>query len=405
MTQNNAFVLFVIMLAACQDDDAQSSHVTVRDSAGIQIVENATDLWNTPFRWRASAEPIVRIGAVEGEEDYLFDGVRGLVVLSDGRVVVANSGDQSLRWYSQDGVFLVQRGGPGEGPGEFSRLGEISLLDGDTVVAVDWSGRRFTLFGPGGAIGPTTRIDGLTAPPGRMYRLSSGEWILGTSGSSTAQLGEGRPEAGVYRLDSPVLRISADATRVDTLDLFPSSEVEVRTDQGRVIFGPARFGRQLAYAVVNDEVLIGTGDRLQLDFYSPSGTAVRSVRAPDVHVSLTPEVAAAYRAFLRERAVNAPADQRAALERTISDMQLPETMPAFSSIVVDADGNVWVGEYRYDLDPAQQFLVFDTEGRFTGRATVPRSLRVMAIHDGRVWGRTTDELGVEYVVAYELEQQ
>jgi hypothetical protein len=79
MTQNSAFVLFVIMVAACQDDDAQSSHVTVRDSAGIQIVENATDLWNTPLRWRASAEPIVRIGAVEGEEDYLFDGVRRLV--------------------------------------------------------------------------------------------------------------------------------------------------------------------------------------------------------------------------------------------------------------------------------------------------------------------------------------
>lgn len=403
--QTRAILPVVFGLAACQGGDAQSAHVAVRDSAGIEIVENATDLWNTPVRWRASTEPIVRIGAIEGEDGYLFDNIRGLVVLDDGRVVVANSGDQSVRWYSPEGVFLFQRGGAGDGPGEFARLGQITLLPGDTVVAVDWSGRRFTLFGPDGAVGPTRRVDGLTAPPGRIYRLSSGEWILATSGSSTDQLGRGPPQAGVYRLDSPVLRISADGASVDTLGQFPSSEVEVTTYHGGILFGSARFARRLAYAVVNDEVLIATGDRLQLDFYSPSGAAVRSVRAPDVDVSLTPDIATAYRELLRERAASAPADQRAADERRISEMQLPETMPAFSSIVVDSDGSVWVGEYRYDGEPAEQFLVFDTDGRFTGRARVPPALRVMAIQDGHVWGRTTDDLGVEYVAAYELAQQ
>lgn len=402
---SKAIAAVVILITACQDGGVQPSNVTVRDSAGVRIVDNATDLWNTPVRWRTSPQPVVRIGAVEGEEHDLFDGVRGLVVLSDGRIVVANNGDESVRWYSPDGAFLLQRGGPGEGPGEFSRLGDITLLDGDTVVAVDWAGRRFTLFGPDGAVGPTTRIDGMTAPPGRMYRLSSGEWILGTSGASTAQLGDGPPEAGVYRLDSPLLRISADGSQVDTLGLFPSTEVEIRTDQGGLLFGPAPFGRRLAYAVVDDEVLIATGDRLQLDIYSPAGSVLRSVRAPDVDVSLTSEDGTAYHEFLRERAANASPDQRAAVERSISDTQLPDSMPAFSSIVVDADGSVWVGEFRPDMGAAQQFLVFDTDGRFTGRAAMPPSFRVMAI-DGRLaWGRTTDELGVEYVVAYELEEQ
>lgn len=399
-----AIITSSIILAACNDSGAESSATVVRDSAGIEIVENAGDLWSAPVRWQASAEPVVRIGTVDGDDEYLFDGIWGLVVLSDGRVVVANGGDQSVRWYDPDGRFLFQRGGAGEGPGEFSRLGAISVLSGDTVAAVDWSGRRFTLYGPNGELGRTVRIAGLTAPPDRVYRMSAGEWILGTRGSSTAQLGGGPPEPGIYRFDSPILRISADGEQVDTIGLLPSSEVEIREMQGGFRFGPAPFGRTLSYAVANDHVLTGTADRFQFDLHSSSGRSVRSVRAPDVDVSMTPQIEAAYRQFRGERAASGPPDERAEAERSLAEMNMPDSVPAYSSILVDSDGNAWVGEYRFDIRSAQQFLVFDADGRFTGRASMPPSLRVMAIRDGRVWGRHTDDLGVEYVVAHVLEE-
>jgi hypothetical protein len=390
-------------LVACGDTGGQTTAVIVRDSAGVEIVENAGDPWSVEERWHIVPEPILRIGAIEGGEPYLFAGVRGVVILSDGRIVVANGDDNSLRWFDAEGDFLFQRGGSGGGPGEFSRLGGITVAAGDTIAAVDWSGRRFTLFGPDGGVGPTRTIMGLTALPGTMYPLSDGAWVVGTSGSSTTQLGRD-PAPGVHRFHSPILRMSNDGMRIDTIGVFPSSEAEIRKMGDRMMFGPARFGRMMSYAVADDLILIGTADRLTVDLYSATGEHVRSVRAPDVDMRLTPAIETAYREFIRERIADAPPEQRVA-DRTIPEMELPQTVPAYSSFLVDDEANLWLGEYRYDFTPSRRFLVFDRDGHFITGVTVPSDFRVMTIVRDHVWGRATDDLGVEYIAGYSVQRE
>jgi len=251
---------------------------------------------------------------------------------------------------------------------------------------------------------PAESIQAFDVPPGRMHRLSSGEWIVGTSGPSTSLFG-GHPKPGVYRFDTPLLRISNDGAHTDTIGEFPSTEVEISVDQGNTIMVPARFARMLSYVVSNDLLVIATADRFQLDLYDRTGRLVRSVRAPDVDVRLTREIEKDYRDFQSARLATASPAQRPAAERRFAQMKLPPTVPAYSSILVDADGNTWVGEYRYDLAPPQQFLIFNGDGQFTGRASVPAALRVMAVHGGRAWGLLRDELDVEYVVAYTLAKE
>jgi hypothetical protein len=397
-------VIVVTLLCALLGCDARRSRTPetiFRDSAGVRIAETPGDLWRVAARWQASGEPAVRIGAVDGNEEYLFDGIWGIVPLEDGRVVVSNSGDGTLRWYGSDGRFLFRRGGSGEGPGEFSRLGELTLTAGDSLTALDWARSRLVLFGLEGELGRTVRIDGLTAPPGRVYRLSTGEWIVGTSGSSTAQLKNGL-EPGVFRLDSPILRLDATGVRADTVGVFPSAEVEVIVDGDNRMFGPARFGRRLSYAVLNDEIATGTADQVQIDFHDPSGRLVRSLRAPDVDVRLTPQIEAAYRAHMQQQMMEWPPAERPAGERMLARMTLPALVPAFAHVIVDADERLWLGEYRFDDTPPQRYLVFGADGNFLGLAITPPSVRVMAISNGRLWGRLTDEDGVEYVVAYTL---
>jgi hypothetical protein len=46
--------------------------------------------------------------------------------------------------------------------------------------------------------------------------------------------------------------------------------------------------------------------------------------------------------------------------------------------------------------------VFDAEGRVVTAVAVPESFRVMAVRQGQVLGRATDELGVQQVVGYAL---
>lgn len=391
--------LSCLAIGACVKQDDSTISVARRNEAGVEIVENAGDLWSMEEQWRVASETAILVGEVDGDEPYLFDGIVGADVLSDGRLVVANRGSQSLRWFDPTGQFLFERGRSGQGPGEFSWIGDITRIEGDSIVAVDLRSRRFTTFGPAGGLGATTRVAGLVAAPGRVYRLTEGDWLLGIGGFSTSQLGN-NADAGVHRLTSPILRIASDGSRIDTVGVFPGQEVEVRATGDRVTVGPARFGRKLSYAVWNDEIFIGTADQLQVDVYAQSGVQIRSVRAPAVGMQLTREIRSAYEDFLRSRVASASPEVQAEMERTISGIDYPSRLPAYSSLLVDDEGNLWVGEYRYDLRTPTRYLVFDSGGRFITRVRVPPNTRVFTVSEDHVWGRTTGELGVEQIVGY-----
>ncbi len=394
----------LVLLPACQDAAPSSQEVTVRDSAGVQIVEHAGDPRSAPIRWRTAAEPVLRVGAIEGDEAYLMDGIIDLALLDDGSFVVANRGDQSLRWFDAMGQFMFERGGPGEGPGEFSRVGQLSVADGDSIVAVDVSAARFTLFGSDGELGRTTRLAGLMAPPASMLRIPSGDWILGAAGSSSSQLGQ-NIESGIYRPMSPILRVSNDGARFDTLGMFPGTEIQITTTGDGFMMALAPIGRgATSYAVVGNELIVGTKERLQFDVFSTAGSLVRSVRAPDVDLTVTPEIQAAYEVLVQEQLANVPASERASAERRMAAMKLPDVVPAYSSMWTDADGRVWLGSLRIGDSSPQEALVFDVTGTFLGRAELPPSLRIFIIRDGFVWGRERDEFDVEYVVKYALEE-
>jgi hypothetical protein len=79
-------------------------------------------------------------------------------------------------------------------------------------------------------------------------------------------------------------------------------------------------------------------------------------------------------------------------------------VPAYSSLLVDDAGNLWLGEYHYDLSPPRRFVVFDRDGRFASLVTMPERFSPRTITRNRVWGVATDSLDVEYVVAYAIER-
>ena len=60
-------VLFVVLSAGCENLTPPAPTFTVRDSAGIEIVESAAPLLG-PDAWTISEEPVLQIGEVEGED-------------------------------------------------------------------------------------------------------------------------------------------------------------------------------------------------------------------------------------------------------------------------------------------------------------------------------------------------
>jgi hypothetical protein len=78
--------------------------------------------------------------------------------------------------------------------------------------------------------------------------------------------------------------------------------------------------------------------------------------------------------------------------------------PAYAALLPDPGGR-GVGVSRPKLDPGgtETSADLDAEGRLADRVWIPPLLRPSAITEDRLWGRDTDDLGVEYVVACLLE--
>ena len=104
---------------ACEQDQqgpaGQCSEV--RDSAGIQVVENSRPPDGARLAWQIGPEPSVSIGVLEGEDPYMLFHATDATRLSDGRIVVVNRGTAELRVFDEFGTYLATWGGKGEGDG------------------------------------------------------------------------------------------------------------------------------------------------------------------------------------------------------------------------------------------------------------------------------------------------
>ncbi|HJR36471.1 MAG TPA: hypothetical protein VJ817_16055, partial [Gemmatimonadales bacterium] len=111
--------------------------MTTRDSLGIPIVENRAPA-EVRAPWILDTSSVVDIGSQSADPSQEFSGFVIPVLLSDGRIVVANSGSSELRFFGPDGVWVKSVGRRGGGPGEFEDLGWLDAGAGDTLRTYDW---------------------------------------------------------------------------------------------------------------------------------------------------------------------------------------------------------------------------------------------------------------------------
>ncbi|HET8649909.1 MAG TPA: hypothetical protein VFL95_07705 [Gemmatimonadales bacterium] len=89
--------------------------------------------------------PSLSIGVAEGTPALELDRANSALRLADGRIVVANSGTDELRFFDSTGASLASVGRNGEGPGEFSGGMTLYPGSGDSLVVYDAGARRFTV--------------------------------------------------------------------------------------------------------------------------------------------------------------------------------------------------------------------------------------------------------------------
>jgi hypothetical protein len=384
------FPLACLAVVACSPAKNSTSAVQ-RDSAGVAITESTRPQWSADEAWRVDSVPRLDLAAAGSGANYQFYHVRDAARLPDGRIAVANAGTNQVRLYAPDGRFLLAVGRQGRGPGEYERLTSVQAYRGDSIVAFDYWQKRITVLDSSGALGRVASLVEQNGSLGSLDAFGNGRFLLRTD--AIEALGESR---GRIRLQAPLLLLAPDGAVRDTVAIVPGFEDFVYEQ------GDARppFQHDTYIAVHDSLVFVATGNDFEFRVLSRDGVVRRIVRLPDYDLSVPESVRDSLkRGMLGE---NLPPSVRPMAEALANS--IPTRRPAYSDLLVDAVGDVWVEAY---IPPVSRFaepsteprhwLVFDPAGTWLGTVDLPASFDLYEAGEDYLLGCSTDSMGVETV--------
>lgn len=393
-----SFFLFLSLLfVACGEGAGGPTATTVTDSAGVAIVRSVIDTAGLRAGWTISPEPTLSIGALDGPEEQMLSGVSGGLRLPDGRIAVVDGGSAEVRVFGPNGVLIGRHGGEGEGPGEFTSPALAGAI-ADSLIVYDGRLRRVSVLHPEDGFARSYEV----GSEGGGFPVAIGvlaDAAIAFGGGMSFSSSDGF-QGGVQRPNSRYVIVSPDGAVRGDLGEVPAADMFGVVGEGSFSVTSIPFGRATRAAAGPDRLWLGTADSWEIRAYSPEARLTRIVRLDQ---SLTPLTGALWDAAIDERVEAAQeAEQARAVRDQAAEIPMPDVVPPYDRMAVDALAHVWVGEYPMPGQERRTWVVFDPEGRPVGRVTLPARTIPLDIGDDYLLGRTRDDLDVEHVTLWTL---
>lgn len=389
----------IVAVVACVDSPRTSPSFAVSDSAGVEVVFTRVPIWASGRPWTLEPAPSLRIGVVEGDGPQLFEDIRDVVLLDDGRIVVADGLSREIRFFHADGAHDQTAGGFGQGPGEFENLYWVDVC-GEGLYAFDNRQRRVSVWSLEGELQETFALLEPTSDrvPYKSRCGPGGQFVI-------AGWGERRPPDDtsapivLYQQEAPLWLVDPATESVEELGKYISSErvFSVNPVTGGRGSGPHPFGRSVVFTLDRKRVFVGASERLQVEVRSHGGRLLRILRGPEVDLTISSEIIGHYRSVEVSRSDSI---LRNRLEE--NDMPIPPLMPAYTRFILDPLGNLWVERFTGPWPEHTRWGVFSAAGEFYGHLDMPEGFRLMDVANDRVVGVSEDEFEVERVDVYLL---
>jgi len=406
-------VLTGLALGACSGDgpDSMPTMEVARDTVGDTVFVHTASGQAWPSD--ATLVPEVRIGVLDGPEEYIFGRIGSLAVGPAGEIFVFDQQVPALRKYDPRGNYVTTFGREGEGPGEYKRP------DGGMVVV----GERLVLRDPGNARLTVYDMEG----------EQIGNWLVNGSFSTSDQMPwdhDGHvytralkdTSVPVSEWVSVLVRYDSTGAVVDSLDIpdadipegFIEASNENSSSRSSVPFFP---GQSTEWSPLGYWVH-GVSTRYGIKIYRDG--------EPDLVMGREYEpvpVPSSYAARRREQMTENFRNRFPGWRWNGPD--IPDVMPPFQSLEVGIDGRIWVTlhqpyteEDNPDFDPAEDgsyptrwvsrtvYDVFEPDGTHLGQVHAPDDFSpypTPVFGPDWVLGTTRDELGVQRVVRYAIE--
>ena len=380
---------------------------TVRDSAGVQLIDNpSSGLWDDTEAWIAIED--VRIGALD-DPDYQFGDIVWLDVDQAGDIYVLDRMAGAVRVFAADGTFLRQIGRPGEGPGELGgSTSVLAVMSGDTIVVADPPRGLHRYDRDGTFVG--------SVPFAEPSWSAEALWGVGEGGALALQAREYYYWSDPPRdLNEAVVLLGPDLLPMDTVGSVPIDQWHLEGFGEECTFQP--YAETYTWTISGSSSLHVASTAVYRVASYEQGRLTRVVTRDYDPLPL----AAGERELLVQAQVNRWRSNGQAtpdmIDRWITQFCFPDDLPPVSSVHVDSGGRLWVARPPWPsslLDestvmprdwaklPGSDWDVFDADGRFLGTVQFPEGFRAFAFREGAIYGAWQDEIGVPYVVRFRL---
>lgn len=372
-------VLLALPLAGCTGDEPEGASGTVRDSAGVRVIDLPAP---------ATAAPRIELQVDPGwtpAPGHEFGSLVDVEPMEGGGVALLDAFDARVLVLDADGGIAARFGGEGSGPGEFAPRGlQRVVATGGSLVVPDLVQQRLSAFSPAGEL-----LDTRPFPGGGGYAL---DWRAGPDGGLAYRLAD--PEGDRILVDH--------GTRLDTLWTFPAYRGEPN-----LLLPPVDL-----WDLQDGWLLLGRSDSREVVLREvETGAVVWVARWPGG----APPFTESDRVALEEALVTSATRQmgvatmdsasRAALLRQV---RFPAVRPVLSTVLLVPDGEIWLRPAApvEDMGPeamrvasaegygGAEWEVLGGDGLLRRRVRLPTGFTVRGFSVPWVYGILEDETGV-----------
>lgn len=329
-------------------------------------------------QWAVDSLPAVEISATASDGALGFLYTQAATRLSDGRIAIADAHDASVRLFDASGKPLGTVGRRGDGPGEFQTPTWVRQCGADSLFVWDaFQGRVTVLDGAGRYVRQYAEVHN----PFELACTRSGI-VAGITMPNVT----GPPNAKGEAYTAPLW--------------LGDTQGKITKEIGEVAFGENRpLGRVTRFAVTDDRLYVGTAESDSVDVYALDG---RRLHAVSVGVPSRRPTRRNY-----ERAIDGMVglitdkDFRERQKQKMLEIPMPEHLPAYSGILTDQAGTLWVVTSALG-DSDTRLRAIGDAGDVLGEVRIPAEVRALEVGNDYILGIREDVGGEQHVVLYRM---
>lgn len=341
--------------------------------------------------YSAESEPqyqleLERLATYGDTDDVFLSNITTIDVDDAGRVILADGRSATMYVYNQSGEITHTMGGSGQGPGEFTSINSIQIVDG-TIYALDLNQRRFSRFNADGFsfinnIPIADTLNNSSNFPVSFSPISGNRFVLMMSGFSMTESGGGMATKP-YVIDNTGTVINEVG-----IEVTPTEFTRLQNNNTIQMMVMPHSRSSLSAVSPSDEIVHGYTDRFWIQFSDLNGNYLRSIYYDLKNQPLN-----------QTEFLSNYEDEE--VRKAIRQTDIPDTYPAFSSLQVDDSSRIWVTLINTSGDDLTVW-VLDSSGEKLAELTYPSSRRLVRIKGDRVYFQEENEMGAVELVEYQI---